>query len=46
MAAAYVRMSGKKDGIEYSAFLDWWKMQDDRHTGLRFRSDEESLDFK
>ena len=27
----------------YPEFLDWWKTQDDRQTGLRFRSEEESL---
>eukprot|EP00913_Durusdinium_trenchii_P032406 g30342.t1 len=41
VAAAFVRMSGAKIGIDYTTFLDWWKTQDDRQSGLRFRSEEE-----
>lgn len=41
LGAAFVRMSGKSKGIQYPEFLDWWKTQDDRQTGLRFRSEEE-----
>jgi len=41
LGAAFVRMSGTAPGIQYSQFLDWWKMQDDRQRSLRFRSQEE-----
>ncbi|CAK9098384.1 unnamed protein product [Durusdinium trenchii] len=41
VAAAFVRMSGAKIGIDYTTFLDWRKTQDDRQSGLRFRSEEE-----
>ncbi|CAE6923180.1 CCM1 [Symbiodinium natans] len=51
MAAAFVRMSGEpaatkvsaafESGIEYSEFLAWWKLQDERQKGLKFKSTEE-----
>ena len=31
----------RSSGIEYSEFLAWWKLQDERQKGLKFKSTEE-----
>jgi len=40
-AAAFLRLAGDRDYIDYDTFYEWWKTQEERVQALKFTSDGE-----